>query len=82
MFEEFLVDSAATYESKPHRFLTQWGQSQPVLDWLIAAYQDTSFSVRKIGPFISATPRRASRRSSGSASRLHTACAFRRTFIR
>ncbi|CCE05242.1 hypothetical protein BRAS3843_1330007 [Bradyrhizobium sp. STM 3843] len=82
MFEEFLVDSRATYESEPHRSLAEWVQSQPAMDWLIATYQDTSFSARKIGPFISATPRRASRGSFGSASRLHTACELRRAFIR
>ena len=51
-FEEFMDDSPATYESKPHRSLAQQLQSHPALDWLIAAYQHTRLSARKIAPFV------------------------------
>ena len=47
-----MPDSAATYESHPRRSLTNWLQSQPAYDWLVAAYQDTRLSARKIKPFI------------------------------
>lgn len=52
VFQEFMDDSPATYESEPRRSLAQQLQSHPAVDWLIAAYQDTRFSARKIGPFI------------------------------
>ncbi|CCD84868.1 Putative Phosphatidylserine decarboxylase [Bradyrhizobium sp. ORS 285] len=52
VFQEFMDDSPATYESEPRRSWMQWLQSQPAVDWLIAAYQDTRFSARKIEPFI------------------------------
>lgn len=52
VFQEFMDDSPSTYESEPHRSLTQWAQSQPLVDWLVAAYQDTPLSARKIEPFI------------------------------
>ncbi len=52
VFQEFMDDSPATYESKPHRSWMQWVQAQPAVDWLIAAYQDTPFSARKIEPFV------------------------------
>jgi phosphatidylserine decarboxylase len=50
--QEFMEDSPATYESRPHRSLMQWLGSSPTWDWLVAAYQNTSFSARKIEPFI------------------------------
>ena len=49
---EFMSDSPATYESRPHRSLTNWFQSQPAYDWFVAAYQNTRMSARKIKPFI------------------------------
>src|SRR3978361_569215 len=52
LFHEFMDDSSATYESTPHRSVVQWITSSPTVDWLIAAYQDTRFSARKIEPFI------------------------------
>jgi phosphatidylserine decarboxylase len=52
LFEEFMDDSTSTYESKPHRSVVQWITSSPTIDWLIAAYQNTGFSARKIEPFI------------------------------
>src|SRR4051812_24097796 len=52
LFEEFMDDSPATYESKPHRSLMQWISASPTIDWLVAAYQDTRLSARKIEPFI------------------------------
>jgi len=50
--QEFMEDSAATYESRPCRSFMQWIGSSPTWDWLVAAYQNTSFSARKIEPFI------------------------------
>src|SRR3954452_7215396 len=50
--QEFMPDSAATYDSHPRRSLTNWVQSHPAYDWLIAAYQDTRLSARKIKAFI------------------------------
>jgi phosphatidylserine decarboxylase len=50
--QEFMTDSPSTYESRPHRSVTNWIQSQPAYDWLVAAYQDTRMSARKIKPFI------------------------------
>jgi phosphatidylserine decarboxylase len=52
LFQEFMDDSTSTYESKPRRSMIQWITSSPTVDWLIAAYQDTRFSARKIEPFI------------------------------
>jgi phosphatidylserine decarboxylase len=52
VFDEFMDDSPATYESKPHRSVTQWIQASPTIDWLFAAYQNTRFSARKIDPFV------------------------------
>ena len=45
-------DSPSSYESRPRRSLTQWLQSHPMYDWLLAAYQNTTLSARKIEPFI------------------------------
>src|SRR3954449_13636508 len=52
LFDEFMDDSPATYESKPQRSLVQWITSSPTVDWFIAAYQNTRFSARKIEPFV------------------------------
>jgi phosphatidylserine decarboxylase len=51
-FQEFMDDSPATYESRPHRSLTNWLQSRPAFDWLVARYQNSRLSARKIGPFV------------------------------
>jgi phosphatidylserine decarboxylase len=50
--QEFMDDSPATYESTPHRSLTNWMQSSPAFDQLVAVYQNTRLSARKIEPFI------------------------------
>lgn len=50
--QEFMTDSPSTYESRPHSSLMNWVQSQPAYDWLVAAYQNTPFSARKIKPFV------------------------------
>jgi phosphatidylserine decarboxylase len=52
VIQEFMDDSLATYESRPHRSVMQWLGSSPTWDWLTAAYQNTSFSARKIEPFV------------------------------
>jgi phosphatidylserine decarboxylase len=52
LVQDFMDDSPSTYESRPRRSLTQWLQSHPMYDWLLAAYQNTSFSARKIEPFV------------------------------
>ena len=50
--KEFLSDHPATYDSKPRRSLTQWLESEPLYDWLLAAYQNTHWSARQIEPFM------------------------------
>jgi phosphatidylserine decarboxylase len=50
--QEFMTDSPATYESRPHRSFINLLESQRAYDWLIAAYQNTTLSARKIKPFI------------------------------
>ena len=45
-------DHQATYESQPGRSITQWIKSQPLYDWLDAAYRNTRWSAREIEPFI------------------------------
>src|SRR4051812_32870058 len=52
LFHEFMDDSSETYESKPHRSIVQWISASPTMDSLIAAFQNTKFSARKIEPFI------------------------------
>src|SRR4051794_22138364 len=52
MISEFMDDSSATYESLPRRSVMQWLGSSPTWDWLVAAYQSTPLSARKIEPFI------------------------------
>jgi phosphatidylserine decarboxylase len=51
-FNEFMDDSTSTYESRPHRSVIQWITSSPSVDRLIAAYQNTRLSARKIEPFV------------------------------
>lgn len=50
--EEFMDDHPSTYESEPRRSLNQWLESEPLYDWLLAAYQNTRRSARQIEPFI------------------------------
>ncbi|HEU0145275.1 MAG TPA: phosphatidylserine decarboxylase, partial [Bradyrhizobium sp.] len=52
LIQEFMDDSPATYESRPHRSFMQWMGSSPTWDWLVSAYQNTSFSASKIKPFV------------------------------
>ena len=52
LVEEFMDDHPATYDSRPRRSPTQWLESQPLYDWLMAAYQNTRYSARNIEPFI------------------------------
>jgi len=52
LVHEFMDDHPATYESEPRRSLNQWLESEPVFDWLLAAYQNTRWSARQIEPFI------------------------------
>jgi phosphatidylserine decarboxylase len=52
LFNDFLEDHPTTYESEPLRSVTQWLESQPVYDWLAAAFQHAPWSRRKIGPFV------------------------------
>lgn len=52
--KEFMNDHPATYDSAPRRSFTQWLESEPLYDWLLAAYQNTRWSARQIEPFIRA----------------------------
>jgi phosphatidylserine decarboxylase len=52
LFEEFMDDHPATYDTRPRRSLTQWLESSRLYDWLIAAYQNSAWSKRAIAPFI------------------------------
>lgn len=52
LVEEFMDDHPSTYESRPRRSLTQWLESEPLYDWLLAAYQNSRRSTRQIEPFI------------------------------
>src|SRR4051794_25547662 len=52
LISEWMDDSKTTYESRPRRSLMQWLESQPLYDWLLAAYQNTRRSARKVGPFV------------------------------
>jgi phosphatidylserine decarboxylase len=49
---EFMNDHPATYDSVPRRSFTQWLESEPLYDWLLAVYQNTRWSARQIEPFI------------------------------
>ena len=51
-FQEFMTDSPATYESHPLEARDQWLEAHPLYDWLVALWQDTRWSARKIGPFV------------------------------
>jgi phosphatidylserine decarboxylase len=51
-FREFLDDSPATYESHPSEATDQWLEAQPLYDWLLALWQNTPWSARKIEPFV------------------------------
>jgi phosphatidylserine decarboxylase len=50
--DEWMDDHTPTYESEPRRSIMQWLESQPIYDWFVAAYQNASWSKRKIEPFI------------------------------
>jgi phosphatidylserine decarboxylase len=52
VFQDFMPDSAATYESRPRRSLTNVIQSHPTYDWFVSMYQNTRLSAKKIEPFI------------------------------
>lgn len=52
LVEEFMDDHPSTYESLPRRSFTQWLESEPLYDWLLAVYQNTRRSARQIEPFI------------------------------
>ena len=52
LFNEFMDDHPSTYETHPRHSLTQWLESQPLYDWMLAAYQNTHRSARQIEPFI------------------------------
>jgi phosphatidylserine decarboxylase len=45
-------DRPATYETCPPWSLSQWLESEPLYDWLLAACQNTRRSARQIEPFI------------------------------
>jgi hypothetical protein len=51
-FQEFMDDSLATYESHPRRAPNQWLEAHPLYDWFVALWQNTSWSARKIEPFV------------------------------
>jgi phosphatidylserine decarboxylase len=51
-FSEWMDDHTPTYETQPHRSVTQWIKSQPVYDRLDAAYRNTRWSARQIEPFV------------------------------
>jgi len=46
-----MEDHAPTYESERRCSMMQLLESQPLYDWFVAAYQNTSWSARKIEPF-------------------------------
>ncbi|HEY1980797.1 MAG TPA: phosphatidylserine decarboxylase [Xanthobacteraceae bacterium] len=52
LFQEFMDDHPSTYEVHPRRSLTQWLESEPLYDWMLAAYQNSRCSARQIEPFI------------------------------
>jgi phosphatidylserine decarboxylase len=45
-------DAPQTYETRPRRSLQQWAEAQPLYDRLIALYQNSPRSAKKIKPFI------------------------------
>ena len=52
LIQEFMKDHPSTYESHPRRSLNQWLESEPLYDWLLAAYQNSARSAKQIEPFI------------------------------
>src|SRR5215208_2889380 len=52
LVSEFMDDRKATYESQPRRSIKQYLESQPLYDWLLAAYQNSRRSARQIEPFV------------------------------
>jgi phosphatidylserine decarboxylase len=52
LVHEFMDDAPSTYESQPRRSLNQWLESHPLYDWILAAYQNSRLSARKVAPFI------------------------------
>ena len=51
LVSEWMDDHQATYESEPQHSVRQWVKSQPLFDWIYAAYENTRWSVREIEPF-------------------------------
>jgi phosphatidylserine decarboxylase len=49
---EWMDDHQVTYESEPQHSVRQWVKSQPLFDWLYAAYENTRWSARQIEPFV------------------------------
>jgi phosphatidylserine decarboxylase len=49
---DWMDDGQSHYESEPRMSPTQWLESQPAIDWVIAALQRTRWSARKIQPFV------------------------------
>ena len=47
-----MKDHPSTYETRPRRSLNQWLESEPLYDWLLAAYQNSARSAKQIAPFI------------------------------
>jgi phosphatidylserine decarboxylase len=52
LFEEFSDDLKSTYETRPRRSPTAWLEAQPWYDWIVSAVQNSSWSARKVQPFI------------------------------
>jgi phosphatidylserine decarboxylase len=52
LVSEWMDDHTPTYETEPQRSFTQWIKSQPLFDWLYAAYENTHWSAREIEPFV------------------------------
>jgi phosphatidylserine decarboxylase len=52
LVSEWMDDHQPTYETEPQRSITQWIKSQPLFDWLYAAYENTRWSAREIEPFV------------------------------
>lgn len=49
---EWMKDSPQTYESYPRGSFRNWLESLAFYDWMIAAYENSRWSVREIQPFI------------------------------
>jgi phosphatidylserine decarboxylase len=52
LVSEWMDDHPPTYETEPQRSIAQWIKSQPIFDWLYAAYENTRWSAREIEPFV------------------------------